>query len=132
MLGSLSVPTFAIVFGLTTVKWGIPGAAVFAWVIAVCCISFPVTVFLKWRRKKVDSENLQYRYKRVNELALDEEFEEIELDRVAGLDGEELDEQAESQRLTRPQPLNFAAGDPKDTDSNDFDIEDVNFDSENR
>eukprot|EP01138_Halocafeteria_seosinensis_P010491 gb/GECG01010711.1/.p1 GENE.gb/GECG01010711.1/~~gb/GECG01010711.1/.p1 ORF type:complete len:357 (+),score=28.26 gb/GECG01010711.1/:1-1071(+) len=132
MLGSLSVPTFAIIFGLTATKWGIPGAVLFAWVIAVSCISFPVTMFLKWRRKKVDSENLQHRYKRVNELALDEEFEEIELDRVAGLDDENLGGREESQRLTQSQSLHFGAGDPKEAAADDFDIEDINFDSENR
>lgn len=82
MLGSLSVPAFAITFGLTSAHWGVVPSAIFSWILAVTCISFPVTIFLKWRRAKVDHERQSRRYQRLTELALDEEFDEIQFEDV--------------------------------------------------
>jgi hypothetical protein len=53
MLGSLSVPTFAMAFAALVVGAGVNvwAAAGVAWVAAVLVTSLPAALFLRWRQR---------------------------------------------------------------------------------
>lgn len=52
LLGSASVPVFAIIYALSVESLGIWGAIPVAYITAVLVVSTPVTFFLRWRREQ--------------------------------------------------------------------------------
>ena len=60
MLGSASVPAFAMLFAGLKEPLGILGALILSWLLAVSIVSFPVAVYLRWRERAGQHETMHW------------------------------------------------------------------------
>jgi hypothetical protein len=56
VLGGLSPPSYALFFSALYEPLGMVGACVVSWLLASCCVSAPVALFLQWRRRVSEAQ----------------------------------------------------------------------------